>query len=52
MDNMEDYCDVKGFHQVVFLGNHRRDIESFCQLYGIRVVQSPRTHGEIIRPDS
>jgi hypothetical protein len=52
MDNIEDCRDVKGFHQVVFLGNHRRDIESFCQLYGIRVVHSPRTHEEIIGTDS
>ena len=25
MDNVEDCRDVKGFHQVVVLGNHRRD---------------------------
>ena len=49
MDNIEDCRDVQGFHQVVFFGNHRRDIEAFCQLYGINVVHSPRTHEERIK---
>jgi hypothetical protein len=44
MDDIEDCRDVRGFHQVVFFGNHRRDVEAFCQLYGIEVVHSPRTH--------
>ena len=50
MDNIEDCRDVLGFHQVVFFGNHRRDVEAFCQLYGINVVNSPRTHEERIKP--
>ncbi len=50
MDDIEDSRDVLGFHQVVFLGNHRRDIESFCQMYGINVVHSPRTHEETTKP--
>ncbi|MCU0917537.1 MAG: twin-arginine translocation signal domain-containing protein [Planctomycetes bacterium] len=50
MDNVEDSRDVLGFHQVVFLGNHRRDIEAFCQMYGINVVHSARTHEETIKP--
>ncbi|MCX7826528.1 MAG: hypothetical protein N2689_13360 [Verrucomicrobiae bacterium] len=41
MDNIEDCRDVKGFHQVVTLGNHRSILEGFCQLYGIKVVRSP-----------
>ncbi|MDD4872572.1 MAG: hypothetical protein PHR77_18635 [Kiritimatiellae bacterium] len=41
MDNVEDARDVKGFHQVVVLGNHKRIVEGFCQLYGINVVRSP-----------
>ena len=41
MDNVEDCRDVLGFHQVVTLGNHRRMVEAFCQLYGITVVHSP-----------
>jgi len=40
MDSVEDPRDVQGFHQVVVLGDHRRIIESFSQLYGIRVVHS------------
>ncbi|MGQ9524462.1 MAG: hypothetical protein ACUVTZ_06410 [Armatimonadota bacterium] len=48
MDNVEDCRDVMGFHQVVTLGNHRRVVEGFCQLYGIRIIHSPRftQHGE------
>jgi hypothetical protein len=40
---------VRGFHQVVFLGNHRREVEAFCQLHGISVVHSPRTHEEAVK---
>ena len=49
MDNVEDCRDVLGFHQVVMLGNHRRAVEAFCQLYGIKVVHSPEhaTHGKV-----
>ncbi len=42
MDQVEDSRDVMGFHQAVFYGNHRRDVQAFCQLYGIKVVHSPR----------
>ncbi len=41
MDRIEDVRDVKGFHQVVSYGDHRRDVEAFCQMYGIKVVRSP-----------
>jgi L-fucose isomerase-like protein len=41
MDNVEDCRDVLGFHQVVVLGNHRRELDSFCQLYGIGTTHSP-----------
>jgi hypothetical protein len=41
MDDVEDARDVLGFHQVVVLGNHKRELKSFCQLYGIRTVRSP-----------
>ena len=41
MDRVEDSRDVLGFHQAVFYGNHRRDVEAFCQMYGIKVVNSP-----------
>jgi len=42
MDNVEDCRDVRGFHQVVVLGNHRRVLEGFCELYGIKAIRSPR----------
>jgi len=41
MDRVEDCRDVLGFHQVVFAGNHRRDVENFCQMWGIKVINSP-----------
>jgi hypothetical protein len=41
MDRVEDARDVLGFHQAVFYGDHRRDVEAFCQMYGIEVVNSP-----------
>ncbi|MFB3787113.1 MAG: hypothetical protein ACE15F_12175 [bacterium] len=40
MDKVEDVRDVRGFHQVDFYGNHRRDVEAFCQMYGIKAVHS------------
>ncbi len=42
MDDIEDCRDVLGFHQCVTLGNHRHDVEGFAQLYGMRIVHSPR----------
>ena len=41
MDRVEDARDVLGFHQAVFYGDHRRDVEAFCQVYGIKVINSP-----------
>jgi hypothetical protein len=41
MNDVEDARDVMGFHQVVTLGDHRRVVEGFCQLYGIKVIHSP-----------
>lgn len=41
MDNVEDCRDVLGFHQVVVLGNHKRVVRSFCQLYGLNPIHSP-----------
>ena len=41
MDRIEDVRDVLGFHQNVFYGDHRREVEAFCQMYGIQVVNSP-----------
>ena len=41
MDRIEDVRDVQGFHQVIFYGDHRRDVEAFCQMYGIGITNSP-----------
>lgn len=42
MDDVADCRDVRGFHQVVTLGDHRRVLEGFCELYGIKHIRSPR----------
>lgn len=42
MDDVEDCRDVRGFHQVVTLGDHRRVLQGFCELYGIKYIRSPR----------
>lgn len=42
MDDVEDCRDVRGFHQVVTLGNHRAALRAFCNLYGIKMTRSPR----------
>lgn len=41
MDHIEDARDVLGFHQVVFYGNHRRELHDFGQMYGIKIIHSP-----------
>ncbi|MCA9426324.1 MAG: hypothetical protein KC994_14680, partial [Candidatus Omnitrophica bacterium] len=47
MDRVEDVRDVLGFHQVVFYGDRRRDVEAFCQMWNMKVTNSPRFAGEI-----
>jgi hypothetical protein len=50
MDRMEDVRDKLGAnscrHQIVFYGDFRRDLEAFCQVYGIKVVNSPEVAAE------
>lgn len=41
MDAVEDARDVLGFHQVVTLGDHRRAVEAYAQLFGLDVTHSP-----------
>lgn len=41
MDRVEDARDVLGFHQVVVLGDHRRTVDAYAQLYGLEVKHSP-----------
>lgn len=40
MDDVADARDVKGFHQVVFCGDWKKQVSDYCQLYGIKVVHS------------
>jgi L-fucose isomerase-like protein len=38
INEVEDVCDVKGMHQIIFYGNYTRQLRAFCQLYDINVV--------------
>jgi hypothetical protein len=38
INEVDDVCDVKGMHQIIFYGNYARQLRIFCQLYGIKVV--------------
>ena len=38
INEVDDVCDVKGMHQIIFLGNHAKQLRTFCQLYSINVV--------------
>jgi hypothetical protein len=35
INELDDVCDVKGMHQVIFYGNYAKQLRTFCQLYGI-----------------
>ncbi len=38
VNEVDDVCNVKGMHQIVFYGNYARELRIFCQLNGIKVV--------------
>ena len=38
VNEVDDVCDVKGMHQIIFYGNHGGALRSFCQLHNIQVV--------------
>jgi len=38
INEVDNVCDVKGMHQVIFYGNYTKQLRTFCQLYGIEVV--------------
>lgn len=38
INELEDVCDVKGHHNVLFYGNYAKRLRQFAQLYGIEVV--------------
>jgi len=38
INEVDDVCDVKGMHQIIFYGNYAKKLRTFCQLYGIEVV--------------
>lgn len=38
INEVDDACDVKGMHQVIFYGNYAKQLRTFCQLYGIQVL--------------
>ena len=38
INEVDDVCDVKGMHQVIFYGDRASQLRTFCQLYGIEAV--------------
>jgi hypothetical protein len=38
INEVEDVCDVKGMHQIIFYGDYARQLRIFCNLYNIEVV--------------
>jgi hypothetical protein len=38
INEVDDVCDVKGMHQIIFYGNYAKQLRAFCQLYQIAVV--------------
>jgi L-fucose isomerase-like protein len=38
INEVDDVCDVKGMHQIIFYGDYAKQLRSFCRLYGIEAV--------------
>ena len=38
INEIDDACNVKGMHQIMFYGNYAKELRTFCQLYGINAV--------------
>jgi len=38
INEVDDVCDVKGMHQIIFYGNYAKKLRTFCQLYGVNVA--------------
>jgi len=38
INEVDDVCDVKGMHQIIFYGNYTKQLRIFCQLYDIKVL--------------
>ena len=38
INELDDVCDVKGMHQVIFYGNYARQLRAFCQMYQIEAA--------------
>jgi len=39
MKDIEDVRDTKGFHQLLFYGNHKKELKDLCQLLGIEAIR-------------
>jgi len=38
INELDDACDVKGHHNVVFYGNYARQLRQFARLFGMTVM--------------
>jgi hypothetical protein len=36
LDGVTELLDYPGFHQIFFYGDHKQDLKSYCQLFGIK----------------
>ncbi len=39
VDGVRDVTQFPGFHQIFFYGDHARDLRSYCQMFGMAVVE-------------
>ena len=37
-ENIGETEEVKGFHQLVMYGNYAKELNAFCQLFGIEAI--------------
>ena len=38
INEVDDVCNVKGMHQIIFYGNYAKQLKTFCQLYDIEAL--------------
>ena len=40
INEVDDVCDVKGMHQIIFYGDYAKQLRTFCRLHGISALPS------------
>jgi hypothetical protein len=39
LDGVDDYLSYPGFHQIFFYGEHRKELENYCGLYDVELLE-------------